>query len=108
MTHGESPMAQQASPANKNLIMHARLALGDRILMASDDMPGSKYQGMHGFAISLNYPKVADAKRVFNALADGGKIGMPMDKTFWSEVFGMVTDKFGTPWMVGGGEQMSG
>jgi PhnB protein len=60
---------------------------------------------MAGFALSLNYPKPDEAKRIFNALSDGGTVVMPMSKTFWAEAFGMVTDRFGTPWMVGGGEQ---
>ena len=56
---------------------------------------------MNGFAISLSYPTVAETTRVFNALAEGGQIVMPFGKTFWAEAFGMVTDRFGTPWMVG-------
>jgi PhnB protein len=105
MTHGESPMADQAPPGSANRIMHARLNAGGRILMASDDMPGRPYTGMHGFALSLSYPDVAEAKRIFDALAQGGQVSMPLQKTFWVEAFGMLTDKFGTPWMVNGGAQ---
>jgi PhnB protein len=43
---------------------------------------------------------VADAERIFNALADGGKVGMPLQQTFWAARFGMVTDRFGIPWMI--------
>jgi PhnB protein len=58
---------------------------------------------MHGFALSLNFATPPEARRMFDALAAGGKVTMPMAKTFWAETFGMVTDRFGTPWMVGGG-----
>ena len=101
MTHAQSPIAVQTPPGSADRIMHASLDLGDRKLMASDAMPGH-YQGMKGFSLSLTYPTVAEAKRVFEALAEGGKVTMPLDKTFWAEAFGMLVDRFGTPWMVNG------
>lgn len=58
---------------------------------------------MNGFSLSLNYPTADEGRRVFDALAAGGKVHMPMGKTFWAEAFGMLVDRFGTPWMVGGG-----
>ena len=103
MTHAESPIAAQTPPGSANRIMHARLDLDGRLLMASDSMVGQPYEGMKGFSLSLMYPAVADAKRVFDALADGGKVTMPLQKTFWAEAFGMLVDRFGTPWMVNGG-----
>ena len=102
MTHAQSPMAAQTPPGSENRIMHARLSLDGRLLMASDSMVGPPYQGMKGFSLSLIYPTVAEAQRVFNALADGGKVIMPLDKTFWAKAFGMLVDRFGTPWMVNG------
>jgi len=105
LTHAESPAAAQSPPGNANRIMHASLLVGDRRLMASDAMAGVPYGGMKGFFLSLVYGTVDEAKRVFDALANGGKINMPMDKTFWVESFGMVVDRFGTPWMVSGGKQ---
>ncbi len=103
MTHAESPIAAQTPPGSANRIMHARLDLDGRLLMASDSMVGQPYEGMKGFSLALMYPAVADAKRVFDALADGGKVTMPLQKTFWAEAFGMLVDRFGTPWMVNGG-----
>jgi len=104
MTHGDSPMAAQMPPGSADRIMHARLELdGGRLLMASDAMAGQPYEGMKGFSLSLIYPTAAEAKRMFAALAEGGKITMPIDKTFWAEAFGMLVDRFGTPWMVNGG-----
>ena len=103
MTHAESPMAAQTPPGSANRIMHARLDLGGRLLMASDAMVGQPYEGMKGFSLSLIYPDVSGAKRAFDALAEGGKVTMPLQKTFWAEAFGMLVDRFGTPWMVNGG-----
>ena len=103
MTHGESPMAAQTPPGSANRILHARLELDGRLLMASDSMVGQPYEGMKGFSLSLIYPTVAEAQRIFAALADGGQVTMPIAKTFWAEAFGMLVDRFGTPWMVNGG-----
>jgi PhnB protein len=103
MTHGESPMAAETPPGSANRIMHARLELDGRLLMGSDWMVGRPYPGMKGFSLSLIYPVVAEAQRMFAALAEGGQITMPMGKTFWAEAFGMLVDRFGTPWMVNGG-----
>jgi PhnB protein len=107
MTNGESPMAAQMPPDTEQRIMHARLDLGDQILMASDTMVGHAYNGMHGFMLSLSYETVAEGTPIFNALADGGSVQMPMQETFWAEGFGMLTDRFGTPWMINcGGKQI--
>ena len=103
MTHAQSPLAGHgASASNANRIMHARLSVDGRSLMASDSMLGQPYAGMNGFSLSLIYPTVAEAKRIFDTLAEGGRIAMPFDKTFWAEGFGMLVDRFGTPWMVNG------
>lgn len=106
LTGAESPEAANLPPGSANQIMHASLSLpGGGRLMASDSM-GQPYEGMKGFALSLNYPDVAQARRIFDALADGGSVTMPLDKTFWAEAFGMLTDRYGTPWMVSGGHEM--
>jgi len=102
MTHAQSPMGKGASAANADRILHGRLAFDGRSLMASDTMAGQPYGGMKGFSLCLIYPTVGEAKRVFEALAAGGQITMPFEKTFWAEAFGMLVDRFGTPWMVNG------
>ena len=109
MTYGESPVPDEHScgPGMKDRVMHACLVLDGRMLMASDSPPGM-YQPMAGFSISLNYPTAAEARRVFDVLAEGGKVMMPIGKTFWADAFGAFTDRFGTPWMVGGGLQPVG
>jgi PhnB protein len=102
MTHGESPMRDQTPPGSADRILHASLSLDGRMLMASDAMVGTPYEGMKNFSLSLLYPTVAEARRVFDALAEGGQVRMPMEKTFWAEIFGMLVDRYGTPWMVSG------
>ncbi len=104
MTMGESPMAAQMPPGAENRIMHANLNLGDRHLMASDSMLGHPYGGMQGFSLSLSYGTVEEGQKIFDALADGGQVGMPLQKTFWAEGFGMLVDRFGTPWMINCGQ----
>jgi PhnB protein len=103
MTYAESPDPEQCPPGSKDRIMHSSMLVGDRRLMASDT-PAGDNKPMQGFGLSLSYPDVKEAKRIFGTLAEGGTTMMPFDKTFWAEGFGMCTDKFGTPWMVGGGE----
>lgn len=105
MTHAEAPPEAKSPPGNANRIMHASLLVDGRRLMASDAMAGEPYAGMKGFYLSLVYPTVEEGKRVFDALSNGGKVNMPLDKTFWVESFGMLVDRFGTPWMVSGGKQ---
>ncbi|MGJ7528165.1 VOC family protein [Variovorax sp. GB1P17] len=106
MTMGEAPGAEQFPPGAASRIMHAALTYGDGMLMASDTMPGQPYEGMKGFGVALTIETVADAQRVFNAFADGGNVTMPFGKTFWVEAFGMVTDRFGTPWLINGGKPL--
>jgi PhnB protein len=103
LTFGQSPMSEQTPKDALNRIMHARLTLeGNGSLYAGDCPPGMPYQGIHGVSITLNYDAIARAERVFNALADGGKVTMAFGPTFWAKRFGMVTDKFGCPWIVNG------
>lgn len=105
MTHAESPVADQAPPGSAGRIMHACLSIEGRRLMASDTMAGQPFAGMNGFSLSLAYPTVAEARQKFDALAKNGEVTMPLSETFWVEAFGMLTDRFGTPWMVSGGKQ---
>lgn len=104
LTYAESPDPEQCGgPAAKDLIMHASLRVGERLLMASDQPPGARPLPMSGFAVALDYPTAAEARRIFDLLAKGGTVQMPMTETFWTEAFGMLVDAYGTPWMVGGG-----
>ena len=100
ITHGDSPIAGEVPPAWHHRILHARLVVGDQVLMASDSPP-EHYEKPQGLYVSLNVDKPADAKRIFQSLAENGTVKMPFEKTFWAAGgFCMVVDRFGTPWMV--------
>lgn len=92
--------APECAPGDENKVMHAALRIGDGVLMASDGMNGQQTD-FRGFALSIDAPDEADARRKFDALAQGGKIVMPLAPTFYASIFGMVTDRFGVQWMVG-------
>jgi PhnB protein len=102
MTQGESPIAAHCPPGSADRILHARLVVDGRALMASDSMGDKPQEAMKGFSLSLTYATVPEAQRMFDALAAGGQVQMPFQKTFWADGFGMLVDRFGTPWMVGG------
>lgn len=103
LTFGQSPMADQAPKDAHNRIMHARLTFeGNGSLYAGDSPPGMPYQGIHGASLTLNFDVIERAEQVFGALAEGGKVTMPFSPTFWAKRFGMLTDKFGCPWIVNG------
>lgn len=78
-------------------VMHAEFRVGGVLLMASDGYRESKFEG---FRLALSVPTEADARRAFDALADGGSVQMPLARTPWSLCFGMLTDRFGLGWMV--------
>jgi PhnB protein len=103
MTNAQSPVADKLPPGSGDRILHARLELDGRTLMASDWSGSEPYPGTKGFSLALAYPTVAEAKRVFETLATGGKVTMPLEKTFWAELFGMLVDRYGIAWMVNGG-----
>lgn len=100
MRHKDSPMAEQAPADWQNKVMHANMTINGNSLMASDCMPGQPHAGMSGFTLSLNVDDTAEAERLFAAIAEEGTVLMPLAATFWAARFGMVTDKFGVPWMV--------
>ena len=104
MTYGESP-PEHRPPGSDDRIMHSSLELDGRRLMASDAPKSDPAREMGGFSLSLGYDSVEQARRVFDALAAGGNVMMPMGKTFWAESFGMLTDQFGVSWMVSAGSQ---
>jgi PhnB protein len=103
MTYGDAPMAEQTAEqtpsAWRNKILHTTLQVGDRVLQGVDVHP-EHYQKPQGFSLSLNINSAEEADRIFNALADGGTAQMTLQETFWALRFGMLVDKFGTPWMI--------
>ena len=103
LRYGDSPQPGQCPPGSKERIMHTSIDLGGQLLMASDVPAGQAYGGMRNVSLSLFYTSVDEATRIFDALAAGGKVIMPLAPTFWADIFGMLTDRFGTSWMIGGG-----
>ena len=99
MTYGDSPMANQTPPEQLNKIMHASLMVGDTVLMGSDAPPQFS-EKPQGFSVSIVLEDVLEAERIFNALAENGTVQMQLQQTFWASRFGMLVDRFGTPWMI--------
>jgi len=93
------PQPGMCPPGSEDKVMHAAFHVGETLVMASDGMAGGKPE-FKGFSLSVNAPNEKEADKLFNALGKGGKVTMPMSKTFFSPRFGMVTDKFGVGWMV--------
>lgn len=99
MTHKGTPAEAQSPPEWQHKILHATLTIGDQLLMASD-APPQHYEKPQGFSVCLDISDVAEAERVFNALAAGAVVKMPFAQTFWALRFGMLADRFGIPWMI--------
>ena len=100
-TFGESPIKKEIPAEYHDRIMHATLELPDGKLMASDSGPWAPFAGpMRSCSLSLAFDDVEKAQKIFEALAEGGKVTMPFEKTFWAAGFGMLTDQFGVAWMV--------
>ena len=99
MTHAGTPAESQVPAEWKNKIIHARIKLGDQLLMASDSPPDHA-QTPQGFRVNLSFQDAAEAERVYNALSKNGTVSMELQETFWAQKFGMFTDRFGTPWMI--------
>lgn len=99
LTWAESPMAAQAPAGWERKILYGRMTLGDTDLVGADVLP-EHYKEPAGFAILLNLNDPEHAERIFNALAEGGTIRIPLQKTFWAARYGGVTDRFGVPWEI--------
>lgn len=97
MTAGSSPMADQFPADARERIIHARLLTSNGVLMGADG-PSPRVQP--GMCVNISVDEPAEADRVFTALLEGASVQMPIAETFWALRFGMLTDRFGTPWMV--------
>lgn len=98
-THEGTPAEQQVPSEWRKKILHARLVVGDDVLMASD-APPERYEKPQGFSVSFNINNPAEAERIFRALSENGRVQMPLQQTFWAVRFGMCVDRFGIPWMI--------
>lgn len=95
----DKPVPSHVSPELDDKVMHASLRIGDTEVMLSDGLGQGKPE-FKGMALTYSAPTATEADRIFNALAKGGQIQMPIGKTFFSPRFGMVADKFGLAWMI--------
>ncbi|HVJ46460.1 MAG TPA: VOC family protein [Luteolibacter sp.] len=95
----EPPPADMLPPGSEKKIMHSAFTIGNSLIMASDGCGESP--PISGISLSLTLPDEAAVDKTFAALSEGGKVTMPLAKTFWSPRFGMVEDKFGVSWMLG-------
>lgn len=98
MTYGESPMAARF-PNDAKKIMHASLVIGDQTIGGADS-PADHYKKPQGTRITINVDSPDEADRIFKALSENGTVIMECQETFWAPRFGMVDDRFGTPWMI--------
>ncbi len=104
MKYSESPGGSGSRPpglpaGSDNKIMHAAFKVGDSLVMASDGMCSGE-TGFKGVALTISMDDQASVRRMFEALAQGGQVHMPLEKTFYSPLFGVVADKFGLSWML--------
>ena len=86
-------------PGAENKVMHSAFRIGEPSVMALR-RPCSGKPDFKGFSLSVSAKNEAEAERLFAALGDGGKVQMPLTKTFFSPRFGMVADRFGVSWMI--------
>lgn len=103
MTYSDGPPDMPIGPECRDMLMHCWLQVGDQAIMGSDAPPEfapPPDQLKNGFDVTLHTDDVAEARRWYEALAEGGQPTMPFGETFWSAGFGMLTDRFGVPWMV--------
>lgn len=98
----DAPGTEQLPEEEKHYVMHASLPIGNNVLMASDCLKsqGHVLQVGNNNYISLSPDSREEADRIFQALAEGGTVEMPLDDMFWGDYFGSLKDKFGVQWMI--------
>lgn len=96
MPEGEDPGMEMAPES----VMHAALTLPDGALIMGSDDPTGDGGGVRGVALHLGYEDHDEVRRVFDALAEGGEVQMPLEPVFWSPLFGACVDRFGVSWML--------
>ena len=99
LTYGGSPARDDVPPEWRDKIVHGTIFIGDHELAGADALPRD-YERPQGFYVLLQADSVAEGERMFAALANGGTVRMPLQKTFWSPAFGVVVDRFGVPWEI--------
>ncbi len=97
--YAETPLAREVPADWHDKVMHSSVSVGDQILMGGDLAP-DRYVEPRGFSLSLQIKSVTDAERIFHDLGEGGRVVLPLEKTFWAARFGMLIDRFGIPWLI--------
>lgn len=101
--NADTPWVYDVPEEQRQRVVHACLTLeGNARLFAGDCCTEQPYEGIKGVSLTLNYDSVEKAQQIFNALAEGGTVTMAMQPAFWAKSFGMLVDRFGTPWIVNG------
>ncbi len=99
MTYAEAPPGGEMPGMSADKVMYADVRIGGSMLMGADS-PEGRHAEAQGIMVMVDPPDAAEGRRLFDALAEGGEVTMPFEKTFWSSGFGMCRDRFGTPWIV--------
>lgn len=99
MTYGDSPMCDEMPPESRDRIMHAQIEADGATLMGADGPPDLA-KSMSATCINVDVKTVEEAERIFAALADGGRVQMEIEETFWAHRWGALVDRYGKPWMV--------
>lgn len=97
---GDIPDADETPEGMDGMVMHAALMMDDGGLLMGSDAPLGEWDGITGAYVNYTLPDAGEAKRVFDALAEGGEVEMALGETFWSPGFGICVDRFGARWMV--------
>jgi PhnB protein len=103
----DPPPPGMVPPGWDEKVMHASFRVGDTVVMASDGCT-AEGPGFRGFSLAISVSEPAATDRLFAALGDGGKVDMPLGATFWSQRFGIVTDRYGVSWMIDAGPKPGG
>jgi len=103
LTWGDSPMAEGAPEEWRDKILHATLKIGGTSLSGGDVLP-ALYERPQGFQIQLNLDETAEAERIFTTFAEGGRVTVPLQESFWAARYGALVDRFGIPWGINCGE----
>jgi PhnB protein len=93
------PLPPGSTAGAPDMVRFAELRLGSTRILGND-LPSEQYKSPYGFNLAMHFEKADEARRIFDSLAEGGAITVPPAKVAWAELFGMVTDRFGIPWLI--------
>ena len=94
-----TPLADHVPADWQDKVMHSSVTVGEQVLMGGDVAP-DRYEEPKGFSLSLQIKSTTEAERIFHELGKGGKVDVPLERTFWAARFGVLVDRFGIPWLI--------